>query len=77
MTLEPDNKDAYNLLQKSKIENFSTNFISCLETEFKINVFFRLKEKSILNSLKDKNLLSKSYSPQEDFLALRELRNKW
>ena len=77
MSLEPNNKDAYDLLQKSKIENFSTSFISCLETEFKVNVFFRLKEKSIKETLKNANLLSKNDSPQEVFLALRELRNNW
>ena len=77
LSLEPNNKNAYDLLQKSKIENFSTSFISCLETEFEVNVFFRLKEKSIKESLKNANLLSKNDSPQEVFLALRELRNKW
>ncbi len=77
LSLEPDNKSAYDLLQKCKMEDFSTSFISCLETELKVNVFFRLKERSILESLKNKNLLSASESPQEVFLALRELRNEW
>ena len=45
--------------------------------ELKVNTFFRLKEKSILESLKSKNVLSKNDSPQEVFLALRELRNSW
>ena len=77
LSLEPDNKSAYDLLQKCKMEDFSTSFVSCLETELKVNVFFRLKEKSIKESLKNENLLSKNDSPQEVFLALRELRNNW
>ena len=77
MSLEPDNKNAFDLLQKSREENFSTNFVSSFELELKVNTFFRLKERSILESLKSKNILSKNDSPQEVFLALRELRNSW
>ena len=65
------------LLQKSNMEGFSTKFVSSFEIELKVNTFFRLKEKSIKESLKNANLLSKNDSPQEVFLALRELRNKW
>ena len=77
LSLEPNNKNAFDLLQKSKKENFSTNFVSSFDLELKVNTFFRLKEKSILESLKSKNVLSKNDSPQEVFLALRELRNNW
>ena len=77
LSLEPENKNAYDLLQKSKMEGFSTKFVSSFEIELKVNTFFRLKEKSIKESLKNENLLSKNDSPQEVFLALRELRNKW
>ena len=77
LSLEPNNKNAFDLLQKSKKENFSTNFVSSFDLELKVNTFFRLKEKSILESLKSKNVLSKNDSPQEVFLALRELRNSW
>jgi hypothetical protein len=59
------------------MEGYSTKFVSSFEIELKVNTFFRLKEKSIKESLKNKNLLSKNDSPQEIFLALRELRNKW
>ena len=77
LSLEPENKNAYDLLQKSKMEGFSTKFVSSFEIELKVNTFFRLKENSIKESLKNENLLSKNDSPQEIFLALRELRNKW
>ena len=77
LSLEPENRNAYDLLQKSKMEGFSTKFVSSFEIELKVNTFFRLKEKSIRESLKNENLLSKNDSPQEVFLALRELRNKW
>ena len=77
LSLEPNNKNAFDLLQESKKENFSTNFVSSFDLELKVNTFFRLKEKSILESLKSKNVLSKNDSPQEVFLALRELRNSW
>ena len=79
LSLEPNNKNAYDLLQKSKIENFSTSFISCLETEFEVNVFFRLKEKSIKESIyKDPSILLLFLS---DFLLaqgidLKKLLNK-
>ena len=77
LSLEPNNKNAFDLLQESKQENFSTNFVSSFDLELKVNSFFRLKEKSILESLKSKNILVKNDSPQEVFLALRELRNSW
>ena len=77
LSLEPNNKDAFELLQMSKKQNYSINYVSSFETEFKINTFFRLKEKNIVESLRSKNLLSKNDSPQEVFLALRELRNSW
>ncbi|MAJ24508.1 MAG: hydroxyacylglutathione hydrolase [Rickettsiales bacterium] len=77
LSLEPNNKHAFDLLQLSKKEGFSTNYVSSFETELKVNTFFRLKEASIVETLKSKSLLSKNDSPQEVFLALRELRNKW
>ena len=59
------------------MEGFSTKFVSSFEIELKVNTFFRLKEKSIKESLKNENLLSKNDSSSRSFLALRELRNKW
>ena len=77
LSLEPNNFNAYQLLQKSKKNNFSINYVSSFEEELKVNTFFRLKETNIIKNLKSKNLLSKNDSPQEVFLALRKLRNEW
>ncbi len=77
LSLEPNNFNAYKLLQKSKKNNFSINYVSSFEEELKVNTFFRLKETNIIKNLKSKNLLSKNDSPQEVFLALRKLRNEW
>ena len=77
LSLEPNNFNAYKLLQKSKKNNFSINYVSSFEEELKVNTFFRLKETNIIKTLKSKNLLSKNDSPQEVFLALRKLRNEW
>lgn len=77
LSLEPNNFNAYKLLQRSKKNNFSINYVSSFEEELKVNTFFRLKETNIIKNLKSKNLLSKNDSPQEVFLALRKLRNEW
>ena len=77
LSLDPNNKNAYDLLQASKKENYSTSFVSNFETELKVNTFFRLREEAIIKSLKEKGLISKNDSPQEVFLALRKLRNDW
>ena len=77
LSLDPNNENAYDLLQAAKKENYSTGFVSNFETELKVNTFFRLREESIIKSLKEKELISKNDSPQEVFLALRKLRNNW
>tara|TARA_S200000501_G_scaffold324916_1_gene322443 strand:+ start:675 stop:1463 length:789 start_codon:yes stop_codon:yes gene_type:complete len=77
LDLEPENNDARELLLKSKSENFSTNYVSSLENELKINTFFRLKENTIINAIKEKGEKLVNDSPKEIFLALRRLRNKW
>ena len=77
LSLEPNNKEAYNLLKKSKKGEYSTTYVSSFENELKVNTFFRLKETNIINSLKKKELIKKDESPQEVFLALRKLRNLW
>ena len=77
LSLEPNNKHAKVLLSEAKKENFSIKYISTLEQEFKVNTFFRLGEKAIIESLKKKNFLQKSKKPKDVFLALRELRNRW
>ncbi|MBF96831.1 MAG: Hydroxyacylglutathione hydrolase [Alphaproteobacteria bacterium MarineAlpha9_Bin4] len=77
LSLEPNNKNAYKLLKQGQKENFSINYVSSLNNELKINTFFRLKQKEIIESLKEKGEDLKDTSPKEVFLALRRLRNKW
>ncbi len=77
LSLEPENKNALELLKKAKSENFSINYVSSLKNELNINTFFRLKETTIINAIIDKGEELKDSSPKEIFLALRRLRNNW
>ena len=77
LALEPENQYAKSLLIKAKKEKFSINYVSNLQKEYKVNTFFRLKEKSIIESLKEKKLLLKDHGPKDVFLALRKFRNDW
>ena len=77
LSIEPNNLQAHELLEKSKENNFSISYVSNIENELKVNTFFRLRENSIIKFLKDRSLISKNDSPQEVFLALRKLRNEW
>ena len=53
LSLEPENKHAMKLLNKAKSDRFSTSYVSSLENEYNINTFFRLKEDSIISSIKE------------------------
>lgn len=77
LSLEPENRFALTLLEKTKHENFSTSYVSSLENEFNVNTFFRLKEDIIVNSIINSGEKLPDRSPKEVFLALRRLRNKW
>ena len=44
LSLESENKSAFELLKKAESESFSINYVSSLENELKINTFFRLKK---------------------------------
>ena len=74
LSLEPENNDAKYLLAETKKDSFSIQYVSTLEKEFKINTFFRLKERSIIESLETRKLLLEDKSPKKIFLALRSLR---
>ena len=39
LSLEPENRFALTLLEKTKHENFSTSYVSSLENEFNVNTF--------------------------------------
>ena len=77
LSLEPENKHALRLLEKSKTKDFSTSYISSLENEYNVNTFFRLKENEIINSIINSGEKLPDKSPKEVFLALRRLRNRW
>ena len=77
LSLEPENIAAKVLLSETKKDDFSIKYVSTLEKEFKINTFFRLKERSIIEYLESRNLLLEDKSPKKIFLALRSLRNTW
>ena len=77
LSLEPENSHAMNLLKKARDDRYTTNYVSSLENEFKINSFFRLRENAIINSIQEAGEKIKNNSPKEVFLALRRLRNKW
>ena len=62
LSLEPSNNEAKLLLLETKKDNFSTNYVSTLETELKINTFFRLQEQTIIDSLEKRSLLKKRFS---------------
>ena len=48
LSLEPENKHALRLLEKSKTKDFSTSYISSLENEYNVNTFFNNKEYFLL-----------------------------
>lgn len=73
MNIEHDNISAKNYLEK--IDGVNLNevfFINDMKIEREINMFLRLKEKTIHQALKLSDESDKSI-----FLRLRELRNKW
>ena len=51
LSLEPENKSAFELLKKASSEEFSSSYVSSLENELNINTFFRLKETSIIRAI--------------------------
>ena len=77
LSLEPENKHALRLLEKSKNKDFSISYVSSLENEYNINTFLRLKENELINSIINSGESLPDRSPKEIFLALRRLRNKW
>ena len=77
LSIEPDNADAAHLLQKARKKDFSLKYVSTIKDQFKVNTFFRLKEKATINYLKKNNQLNGDNSPQDVFLALRKIRNNW
>lgn len=76
---EPDNAAAQELLRRSKEEGTEPTYIvTTLKEEKEFNVFLRLQNESIIEGLRAaKPDSGKAPSPEDVFLALRELRNHW
>lgn len=75
---EPDNAEAKIMLERYETQDPDNALITTLGQEKAINTFFRLDSPSILERLRDDiPNLGDSPSPEQVFLALRELRNRW
>lgn len=73
LNYDPENEDAKQML--AKIESGSidtTNLVTTIETECKVNCFFRYDNSRLRNNLN----MDKS-TDKEVFIKLRELRNQW
>ncbi|OUU80834.1 MAG: hydroxyacylglutathione hydrolase [Gammaproteobacteria bacterium TMED78] len=78
LNLEPDNLYAKDMLDRVSNQDPNYPFVTNIGIEKKINTFFRLNEKLIIENIvkldpEIKNKLNK----KNIFLALRELRNNW
>ncbi|MCP4911744.1 MAG: MBL fold metallo-hydrolase [Oligoflexia bacterium] len=70
---EPNNNDAKEWLEKSEQANKENRFLTTnIADEKRINTFFRLTEKEIIE-----NIDGDTSTEKQIFLRLRELRNKW
>ena len=75
---EPNNQDAIKMLEKIKGIKNPGEVKTTLAIEEKINTFFRLSNKDIIEKLcVDFPTMSSNPSPKEVFLNLRQLRNNW
>ena len=75
---EPDNSKASEFLTIANKQDPHQAIITTLGIEKEINTFFRLENPSVIKTLqKDFSTLTETPNPQEVFLRLRELRNKW
>ena len=75
---EPNNQDAQNLLKELKNNIIPGEIKTTLRIEEKINTFFRLSNKDIINNLREEFPdMSSSPSEKEVFLHLRKMRNNW
>ncbi|PCJ18380.1 MAG: hydroxyacylglutathione hydrolase [Gammaproteobacteria bacterium] len=73
---EPDNEFAHQLLQEVSAQTPQTRMVTTLEIEGKMNAFFRLSNKQIINKLLE-SFPDISPSEEQVFVHLRKLRDKW
>lgn len=75
---EPDNNDARQLLMAVQDQDPHHPHVTTIAEERKINTFFRLNSKSVVNALRAKVADLPAHPLEKDvFIALRELRNHW
>ena len=75
---EPGNSRAQALAQDAAAMDPAHPIVTTLGLEKEINVFFRLENAEVIRELREKVPgLPASPTPEDVFLALRELRNKW
>lgn len=76
---EPDNESARALLHEL-IDSCESEkpFVTTIALERRINTFFRLASKTVIEKLRESfSEISEDSTPKEVFLKLRELRNHW
>ena len=75
---EPDNLQAQKMITEESIKDPNNPIVSTLGMENAVNTFFRLKNNSIIEKLREVfPELSENPEMKEVFLKLRELRNDW
>lgn len=76
---EPDNERALALLRDvTKSHDPNKPLVTTLALEREINPFFRLTSKTVISKLRDSfPAMPKNPSPEEVFLRLRKLRDRW
>ena len=76
---EPDNRDAAALkAELDAAHDPERALVTTLGQEKRINAFFRLTNPTVIRKLRERFAeLPEAPSPQEVFVKLRELRNKW
>ena len=75
---EPDNLQAQKMINEESIKDPNNPIVSTLGMEKAVNTFFRLKNNSIIEKLREVfPELSENPEMKEVFLKLRELRNDW
>ena len=75
LSREPDNENIKQLL--GKLKEKKEIVITTIEQEKKINPFFRLQEKSIINKLIAEGRIVLNATEEEIFVGLRNCRNEW
>lgn len=75
LSVEPNNTQAQELLAQLSSQN-SYQFVSTIGIEHQINSFFRIANRSLVESLQLNHKII-TFTEEEVFLELRSLRDKW